>query len=461
MQAGNESQVLVLGLGVSGLAAAGLALRQDAAVQVLDSAASDPLRARAEELRQRGARVFLEWNEPTWPDSVPDLAVISPGIAPASVLGRIAAAVPCPLLSELEYGFRHCACPILAVSGTNGKTTVVELLRHCLRHAGLKVEAAGNIGIPLSEAALRSAACDFVVAEVSSFQLEHVQRFTPLVAAILNVTPDHLDRYRDLTEYRNTKLRLLRNMTDSRRLVLREDLARHEDVRRALPDDGRDPIRFAADETTSADYFATADGKLCRRLGDSVQELLGRDELQLRGSHNVENVLAAFAVAQAAGMDPKQLVAPSTTFAPSPHRLELVAANAGIRYVNDSKATNEDALCRALAATAGRTGGRILLIAGGRDKNQNFTAVTALLGKCVKEVFLIGTCRQRLAKQWGHAVSCKVFVSLDAAVHAAADAAAPGDTVLLSPGCASQDMFADYAERGRLFCALVKRRLGE
>lgn len=435
-------------------------MQQGAAVHVLDNAASDLLRDRAEGLRQRGARVCLEWNEPAWPGT-PDLVVISPGIAAASVLGRLAAGVLCPLVSELEYGFQHCACPILAVSGTNGKTTVVELLRHSLQRAGLKVEAAGNIGIPLSAVARRSAACDFVVVEVSSFQLEHVRRFTPLVAAILNVTPDHLDRYRDLTEYRNTKLRLLQNMTDSRRIVLREDLFKHEDVQRALPADGRNPIRFAADETPCADYFATADGRLCRRLGDSVQELLARAELRLQGGHNVENVLAAFAIAQAAGLDPKKLAEPARTFAPSSHRLELVAANAGIRYVNDSKATNADALCRALTAAAAQTEGRILLIAGGQDKNQNFTTVTALLGEHVKEIFLIGTCRQRLAKQWGHAVSCKMFASLDAAVHAAADAAVPGDTVLLSPGCASQDMFADYAERGRRFRALVKRRLGE
>ena len=456
-----QGRIVVLGLGVSGYAAADLAAHHAAQVTVLDVGDSPALRERAAMLCERGVRVHLEWPSDAW-DEGADLVIVSPGIPPESLLGHLAAGFDCPAISELEYGFRHCPCPILAVTGTNGKTTTVELLVHCLNRAGIRAMAAGNIGKPLCEAARRSSLLDFLVVEVSSFQLERVDRFAPLAAAVLNVSPDHQDRYSSFEEYARTKLRLLANVTRRNRIVLRESLAETEAVQRALPQDDSQPVTFAAHESLFADYFLADDGVLCRRSAPAtVRRLLPRTAIRLDGRHNVENVLAALALAQAAGIAPDELARHVATFAPAAHRLELVGVHRGVRFVNDSKATNPDALVQALATTAAAATGQILLIAGGLDKGLDFGSVAPLLAAHAKAVFLIGRCRERLAKQWFRVVSCKVFASLTAAVDAAADDACPGDTILLSPGCASQDMFTDYAERGREFCTLVKRRIKE
>lgn len=429
-------------------------------VAVLDVGTSPALRERAEALTRRGVEVHLEWNEATWPHSC-DMVVISPGVPDDSLLGRLAHSLGCPVIGELEYGFRHCSCPILAVTGTNGKTTTVELLTHCLRHAGRKVIAAGNIGKPLCEVVRKSASLEFLVVEVSSFQLEHIESFAPLVAAIVNITPDHLDRHGDMANYTAAKLRILANVKRACCVVLGEQLAESETVRAALPKDGSAPIVFSGRESLFADFFVANNGAICWRSAAGMRNLLPSSALRLEGRHNLENVLAMLAVGHAAGIEPPILAAHVPSFVPQPHRLELVTASRGVRFVNDSKATNIDAMTNGILSAAETTSGKILLIAGGVDKGIDFSPAAALLGRCVREVFLIGRCRERLAKQWGHVVSCKMFSSLAAAVDAAAEIAQPGDTVLLSPGCASQDMFVDYAERGRDFCALVKRRTGE
>ncbi len=455
---GNE--VLVLGLGVSGFAAAELAAQQGAHVTVLDSGGSEALAERGEQLAQRGIDVLLEWNDPDW-SRVADLAIISPGIPAESVLGQLCDRLTCPVVSELEYGYRHCSCPVLAVSGTNGKTTTVELLTHCLRHAGWSVMAGGNIGRPLSALARSSAGLDYLVVEVSSFQLERISDFAPLAAVLLNVTPDHLDRYSGFDAYFDTKLKVFANMRRACRTVLHAELGRQDAVTAALPGDGTAPLCFCAEDSLQADYFLTDDGRLCGRTATGVQTFACQSELRIRGKHNTENALAALALAQAAGIAPERLAPHLGTFVPGPHRLELAAFRDGVRYINDSKATNPDAMARGILCSAAETPGRILLMAGGVDKGVDLGCAEPLLAKRVAEVFLIGRCRERLAQQWGRVVSCKMFVSLAAAFDAAADSARPGDTVLFSPGCASFDMFSDYAERGREFCSLVKRRTGE
>ena len=455
-----SQSVLILGLGVSGAAAAELALADGAAVTVLDVASNPRLEERAALLRSRGADVRLEWNLPHWAARV-ELAVISPGIPPESVLGRLAAALPCPVLSELEYGFRHTACPVLAITGTNGKTTTTELLTACLNHAGKRALAAGNIGTPLCEAARKSAALDFLVVEVSSFQLEQCAGFAPLAATILNITPDHLDRYAGMSGYAQAKTRLFAHMSRAGQIVLRADLPAWPEVAAALPRDGSAPVTFTADGSETATYFLRADGFLCRRDGATVQPLLHQDRLRLIGRHNVENVLAATALAAGAGVPFAAIADALTAFAPSPHRIELVAVHRGVKFVNDSKGTNPDAVCQAIRAVAPPPPGKILLIAGGLDKGLEFSLVKPLLAKHVKQVFLIGKCRKELANQWKDTVYCQEFSSLEAAFDGASELAGSGDVVLLSPGCASMDMFENYAARGRSFCELVKRRTGE
>lgn len=454
-------QVLILGLGDSGLAAARLARLYGARVTVLDSGRQARLRDRAESLRNAGIEVVLEWTG-RQPPPVADLIVISPGIPPASDLGRLAAEAACPVVSELEFGYRFCACPILAVTGSNGKTTTVELLGHCLRRAGLRVAVSGNVGLPLCEAARRSHALDVMVVEVSSFQLERVDRLAPLSAAILNVTPDHLDRHGSLAAYRDCKLRLLQHLADPRDAVLRADLAADPAVQAALH--GATPTTFCGHDDGQADWFVAANGDLCRRHagGGTAQVVVPSARIRLPGRHNQENILAALALVERAGIDPAIMVPHLATFPLGPHRLETVACRNGVRFVNDSKATNPDALLCALETlTAGADGPNVMLLAGGVDKDVSFADVAPALARHVKGAFLVGTSRERLAKLWGEVVSCKVYVSFQAAFDAAAAEAVPGDVVLLSPGCASQDMFANYGERGQAFRDLVQRRCGE
>ncbi|MBN2451718.1 MAG: UDP-N-acetylmuramoyl-L-alanine--D-glutamate ligase [Lentisphaeria bacterium] len=457
MMAGQR--VLVLGLGESGLAAARLARLHGAEVTVLDQAPAAALRARSEHLEGIGVEVRAEWNGAPPPFS-PDLTILSPGIRPSSDLGILAASVPGPVIGELEFGFRHCACPILAVTGTNGKTTTVELLFHCLRKAGYRTAAAGNIGTPLCDAVRRSHLLDVLVVEVSSFQLESVERFAPLGAALLNLTPDHLDRHRTMEEYLAVKLRLFRHVSSARHAVLRADLGRDPRVMAALPA-GAARTFSGTDDGASA-YVVSASRMLCRREEDGIlTPLAAVSELRLRGRHNLENALAALALADAGGFDAERLAPHAVSFGVGPHRLETVAVCNGIRFVNDSKATNPDALCRALDVLATPAGpAHILLIAGGVDKGVSFAGLEETLRRCVKGVFLIGTCRERLAKLWNGALCCRQHASLEAALDAAIEEAVAGDVVLLSPGCASQDMFRDYADRGSRFRDLVGRRFG-
>ncbi|MCF7854325.1 MAG: UDP-N-acetylmuramoyl-L-alanine--D-glutamate ligase [Candidatus Pacebacteria bacterium] len=458
MEAG-LSNILILGSGLSGCAAAELAVQEGHQVTMLDEADEPACPDRVQSLLAREVEVYLGWNQTTWKDRV-DTVIISPGIPPESRLAKVARSLPCPTISELEFGFRHCSCPVLAVTGTNGKSTTVELVTHCLNYIGRPAVSAGNIGVPLCDAVRKSGEADFMSVEVSSFQLERVELFAPLVAALLNLTPDHLDRYPDTEHYFAAKMRLFSNMKRQEKIVLRHDLLESPVVLGALPPGGR-PITFAARNAAYANLFMNDDGVLCWRHKGHVTDLLEYSDVRLRGRHNVENILAAMAICWAGGIEPLEVAGAVKTFAPYPHRLELVAVRDGIKCINDSKATNPDALARALEAVGEDRSGRILLIAGGLDKGVTFGDLNPLLRRYVKEVFLIGQCREKLAKCWRDSVPCKMFASMTAAVDAALESACYGDTVLLSPGCASQDMFENYAARGESFTALIKKNLGE
>ena len=451
---------MVLGLGLSGNAAAELAAQTGADVDVLDEGHSATLEERAEALARRGVRVHLDWHDTQW-QGTPQAVVMSPGIPSGSCLGRLAAGMTCPVISELEFAFRYCSCPVVAVTGTNGKSTTVELITHCLKGCGRRAALAGNIGIPLSGTVPKTGTYDYVVVEVSSFQLERIRTFEPLMAVLLNLSPDHLDRYDTAQDYYRAKFRLFANMTRRRNAVLHHDLLDAQDVMSALPSDDSTPATFSLDADSRADVYLRPDGVLCQRCGEVERPFVQRSDLRLAGNHNLENVLAAAAVCTGLGVDPMSLARPLKTFAPSPHRLELVAAHDGIRYIDDSKATNPDALCRAVAAVGQKGRKNVLLLAGGLNKGLDFAAAAERLQPYVREAFLMGRCRDQLAAQWGTAMACKSFVSLAGAVDAALESAVSGDTVLLSPGCASQDMFANYAERGAAFTELIKRRIGQ
>lgn len=447
--------ILVLGLGVSGQAAARLARLDGQEVVAVD--AGDVKAAIRDELEGLGIRVVEGWRGTRWPGN-PSLTIISPGIPDDSDLGRLAGHLSCPVFGELEYGFQHCRAPVLAVTGTNGKTTTVECLTHCLKVAGKRVVAAGNIGLPLSDPDVCLGEWDFIVAEVSSFQLERIDTFAPVAGALLNLSPDHLDRHGGFDNYRRVKTRILSQVADPGKRVARLDLVQSAWFRDALGGDCEDVVTFSSAPGDPAVFGVDAAGEFLINQGkEVVTDIIAVKDLLLQGRHNVENILAGLALAAVAGVSSFEMVPGLRTFEPSPHRLQKVGVYGGVAFINDSKATNPDALIRALEAVGEERGNRILLIAGGLDKGVDFTYAKPFIASFCKFVFLIGKCRERLANQWGDVVSCEVCDTMAAAVASAVKKSTPDDVILLSPGCASMDMFLNYAERGLLFSDQVRR----
>ena len=432
-----DQKVAVLGAGLSGTAAALLLKAEGADVTVLDSAEEkNLLKSTLDNLRAQGIRIMA--GSAAESDATPyDLVVLSPGIDPISDLARHFSERKIETIGELELGWRSCELPVIAITGTNGKTTTTELLAQMLNACGQRTIACGNIGKPLCEVVRRQKDFDVLTVEVSSFQLETIQTFRPTVALWLNFAPDHLDRYRSVWEYREAKLRIFENQTA-------------EDV--AIMNAAENLRNLKARKITFSAYTDQADFRLTEgAIVYDNQVVLRLADTKLRGSHNIENLMATLAAGRARGLSFAQMVPPLTSYEPRPHRCEFVRTVAGVEYVNDSKATNLDAVEKALAAQSKP----VVLIAGGKDKGFNFEPLRALVQEKVKSVVLIGEMAKRIARDWDGAVSCEMAGSLADAVERAHAAARPGDVVLFSPGTSSFDMFKSYADRGDQFRTLV------
>ncbi|HEX4640327.1 MAG TPA: UDP-N-acetylmuramoyl-L-alanine--D-glutamate ligase [Chthoniobacterales bacterium] len=429
--------VAVLGAGLSGTSAALLLRSEGADVTVLDSAEeSRLLKSTLDNLRAQGITVRCGPAAET--DSSPcDFAVLSPGIDPVSALATNFSSRKIEMLGELELGWRSIDLPVIAVTGTNGKTTTTELLAQMLNACGQRTIACGNIGKPLCEVALEDRDLDVLTVEVSSFQLETISAFRPSIGVWLNFAPDHLDRYRSVAEYRAAKLRIFENQTA-------------DDV--AVINAGESLPKIAARKVTFSAYTHRADFRL--EEGSIVYEnrpVLRMAETKLRGAHNIENIMATLAVGLARGLTFEQMVPPLQTYVPQPHRCEFVREVGGIVYVNDSKATNLDAVEKALASQTRK----VILIAGGKDKGFTFEILRPLVAEKSRAVILIGEMASRICRDWQDAVPCEIANSLADAVERAHAVAQPGEVVLFSPGTSSFDMFKSYADRGDQFRALV------
>jgi UDP-N-acetylmuramoylalanine--D-glutamate ligase len=436
--------VLVLGLGRSGMAAASLLQRDGARVVVRDESADDQLQERAMHLRRLGVRVELgnQFDRSTRFD----LAVLSPGIAPGRPIVREVLTQHTPLLSELELAYRFCLCPIVAVTGTNGKTTTTELIAAMLAGCDKRTTAAGNIGHAFSDAVEASAGLDAVVLEVSSFQLEKIEQFRANVAVLLNITPDHLDRYESMDEYAAAKSFIFMNQQpEDTAVVSVETLEKLQHMGIALK---ARPITFSAYNRQADVWLDWFDNEtIWCRLPECRGILLKMGETNLRGVHNAENVLATLATGLAMGLPVSQMREAICAYCPQPHRCEFVAEINGVTYVNDSKATNVDAVEKALRSLPGRS----VLIAGGRDKSLDFAPLKEVVAEKVKLAVLIGEAQNKMWRAWSRAVPCVRAFSMEEAVRVAAGHARRGDTVLLSPACASFDMFENYEHRGEEF----------
>ena len=430
-------KAVILGLGHSGEAAVALLLDQGVAVTVCESADSPALRSKAEALRARGATVLLGVAAETDP-SIYDLAVLSPGIDPVVPLVRNVVTKKIPLIGELELAFRECAYPVVAITGTNGKTTTTELTERILKGCGIRTMASGNIGLPFSSAVRDSRQLDAMVLEVSSFQLETIESFRPKVAAWLNLSANHLDRYPGMQEYRAAKLRLFENQTA-------DDFAVVNAVNDLPPLKAR-VISFSA-VTEKAD-FTLRDTSIYFRS----KKILDQSSTRLPGVHNAENIMAALGIGHALGVEMEALVGAISDYAPPAHRCEFVRDLDGVRWINDSKATNLDAMAQALRSADGP----VVLIAGGKDKGFEFDGITELVGDRVRAAVLIGEMRRRIATSWKK-TECHCVDSLVEAVALARRLAQSGDTVLFSPGTSSFDMFANYGERGNKFKNFVQQ----
>jgi UDP-N-acetylmuramoylalanine--D-glutamate ligase len=439
--------VLVLGLGASGQAACRLLRSRSAEVVALDEARNAALEKTAAELRALGIEVVL--GASSVPERAFDFAVLSPGVPLNSPLVLALRARNISLISELELGFQQSRCLNISITGTNGKTTTTELVAALLANANRKTIAAGNIGTPLCAVADQTRDLDFLTLEVSSFQLETTRFFRPAVAVLLNLTPDHLDRYGTMAEYIRAKARLFANQQPfDWAIVQSEALAQIRSLSLPVPSK---TITFSVNNRRADICYDR--GLLISQLPDWTGPLLDMDECRLRGPHNAENFMAALAVGHVLRLRLDQMVAVLKAFQPAPHRCELVGEFNGVQFVNDSKATNLDAVSKALMAVRGANSSdpNVWLIAGGRDKGLEYHDIGPLLARRVKHAYLLGETREKLRAAWSLFTPCALAGSLSEAVSLAARAAVPGDVVLLSPACSSFDMFRDYQHRGEKF----------
>jgi UDP-N-acetylmuramoylalanine--D-glutamate ligase len=434
-----NQNIAVLGAGLSGSAAALLLRSEGAQVTVLDSAEEkNLLKSTIDNLRAQDVRVTCG-TAAQEDSSGYKMAVLSPGIDPASRLVRNFSSRGIDIIGELELGWRFCEkIPIIAVTGTNGKTTTTELLAQMLNACGQRTIACGNIGKPLSEVAREKQTYDVLTVEVSSFQLETIRTFHPSISLWLNFAPDHLDRYRSVAEYRAAKLRIFENQTDA-------DVAVVNAIEK-IPNIRPRTITFSA--YANGGDFRVSDGVILYRDGPVLR--LG--DTKLRGLHNIENLMATLAVGMARGLSFGQMVPPLSAYEPQPHRCEFVREINGVAYVNDSKATNLDAVDKALRAQTKP----VVLIAGGKDKGFSFDPLRSLVKEKVTSTILIGEMAESVSRSWAGTVKSEIATSLADAVGRAHATAKPGEIVLFSPGTSSFDMFKSYADRGDQFRALVR-----
>ncbi len=439
-----DRNALVVGLGRTGLAVAKFLRRQGARVTITDQLPATELGAAVDAARELGCSLELA-GHPKEVFSNAELIVVSPGV-PLDLPPLLEAKnKTVPITGELELASRFLRLPVVAISGTNGKTTTTELVGDMLRRSGKRVFVGGNIGNPLITILEEEEGFEVAVVEVSSFQLDSMETFHPQVAALLNISEDHLDRYDSFAEYVASKCRLFANqVADDTAVVPARDplIGMHCSIRSRQ-------LNFSLTKPSAHAYLES--GKLISRVMPGPKRRYDLRRWQLAGNHNRQNLLAAVLAATCAGAKPGAIQKSIDNFNPLPHRMELTHHWRGIRFYNDSKATNVDSVVRSLESFTAP----VILIAGGRDKEGSYAPLTALVRHRVKMLVLMGEARFRLAKALGK-LSCTVVVDdMEAAVQVALDGAAPGDVVLLSPACSSFDLYENYQARGDHFRSLV------
>lgn len=439
-------KVVVIGMGKTGIAVAAFLGSRGASVVATDEKPSN-----------RWGEAFDHLSGQKWMTVGPydasvldgvDLVVPSPGIPPYSEMLVAAQKRNIPILSEIELAYRFISVPIVVVTGTNGKTTTTTLLGEILRQAGKKVFIGGNIGNPLIEYAATKQSDDFIVAEISSFQLQWIETFRAHAAMLLNITCDHVNYHGSFEEYRRIKARVFENQQSADLAILNAE----DETQTGLASSIRGKVvHFSSKRELPAGLFLCKE-KIIYRKCDGSEERYPLSMITLPGLHNVENVMAAIAAARFCGCEPDSIMKTISDFRGLPHRIEFAGEKNSVKFYDDSKGTNVDAVVRALETFITP----VILLLGGRDKDGNFEVLKPILGDKAKQVILFGEARDRIESQIGNAVSVSKESTLKAATLRAFRDARPGDIVLLSPGCASFDEFANYKERGNHFKEVVR-----
>ncbi|SDF47199.1 UDP-N-acetylmuramoyl-L-alanine--D-glutamate ligase [Terriglobus roseus] len=442
-------RVLVVGLGKSGVSAALYLRKLGARVTVSDSRPGEALAKEIPALLDAGVMVesgghgVLTFRRQ-------DLIVLSPGVPLSTPEVQQSQRFGVPIIGEVELASLALQGKIIAITGSNGKTTTTSLVGHILLHANYETKIGGNIGLPVVEMVEGSTEKTWSVLEVSSFQLETIETFRPHIAAVLNITPDHLDRHGSFENYAAAKARITENQTPEDFLVLN---AEDKPTQMVAAKTKAQIFWFSGVRRVKQGAFAHNDGiYFITKEGGTPEPIMPLAEIPLRGAHNVENVLAAIAMAKLAGIATDEIREAVASFTAVDHRLQFVAKKRGVEYYNDSKATNVDATIKALESFP--SGIRIIL--GGKDKASDYTQLLPLLKERTVAVYTIGMAADIIAKQIGDQVKLTPAGTLSEAVRLASESAQPGETVLLAPACASFDQFTSYEHRGRVFVELVQ-----
>jgi UDP-N-acetylmuramoylalanine--D-glutamate ligase len=441
-------RVVIVGMGQTGMAAAEFLTRQGAAVTVSEIKTEGELGNSPRQLRSWGVEVEMGGHSPETLVGG-EMIVLSPGVDPTIPPLVRARAQGIPVVSEVELASWYLDPPMIAVTGTNGKSTTTALIGHILSGWGKRVFVGGNIGTPLTEYLLRGHEADYVVAEVSSFQLEGTASFNPWIALLLNLGEDHLDRHPTPSAYAATKARIFRNQGSKEWAIVNTD----DPVVRSLTPRIKAHL-FPFGRTRNGEQGVWLEGRetvVCH--GPWSEERFSLEHAKLRGMHNYENIMAAIGTAVICGA-PRHVIQESVdAFAGLEHRLEWVGAWNGVSVYNDSKATNVASAWRALTSLDEP----IILLAGGRDKGGDYSLLKDPLAERVRALILMGEAKEKMYHAFQDLLPCHLVARMEEGVRLAWGMARPGDTILLSPACSSYDMFADYRERGRTFKEIVRK----
>ncbi len=445
-------KVSIFGMARSGMAIAKLLKSLGAQVFITENKEEENLSPEILELKRSGIEYETGGHTKKAIDCQ-DYLIISPGVPADLPILVEAQEKGIPIFSEIEVAFWLAEAQIVAITGSNGKTTTTTLVGEIFKEDGRECKMAGNIGVPFSSVVQEVSSRGIIVLEISSFQLEKIEEFSPKVSAILNITPDHLDRYPDLKSYTDAKLRLLENQTEKDFAVLNWD----DPVTSKLAPLSRAKSLFFSTNSELKVGSYVKNGNLVFQLNGKIEEVIPVEEIGIKGPHNLANSAAACAICGVLGVKKESMEKALRSFKGVEHRLEEVAIIDQIRFVNDSKATNVDSVFYALQSIKEP----IFLIAGGKDKGGDFTKLRELVKKKVKGLILLGQAKEKIKNALGDLVPTYLVDSMKEGVELGFRKAEKGDCVLLSPACASFDMFKDYEDRGRVFKLTVLNLKGK